>query len=118
MVDFADGLAESVLESCARVFFHEQALPAPALQRNIIGPAGYFVARADFCWTKYWTIAEADGLLKYNDRADAIAELKRDRLLREAGYDVAHFTWHELFSDPARVADRIRRAFDRAIRLR
>ena len=117
VVAFADTLAESVLESCARVFFREQALPAPALQLNIIGPAGYFIARADFCWTQYWTVAEADGLLKYNDREDAIAQLKRDRLLREAGYDVVHFTWQELFSDPARVAARIRAAFGRAIRL-
>jgi predicted transcriptional regulator of viral defense system len=53
VVSFADTLAESVLESCARVFFHEHALPAPALQMHIIGPAGYFVARADFCWAEY-----------------------------------------------------------------
>ena len=62
-------------------------------------------------------IAEADGLLKYDDGARAIAELKRDRLLREAGYEVIHFTWQELFGDPARVAGRITRAFERAIRL-
>jgi predicted transcriptional regulator of viral defense system len=117
VVGFADTLAESVLESCARVFFHEQALPAPVLQMNIIGPAGYFIARTDFCWEQYWTIAEADGLLKYKDRADAIAELKRDRLLREAGYEVVHFTWQELFGEPARVAARIRAAFGRAIHL-
>jgi very-short-patch-repair endonuclease len=117
VVGFADVLAESVLESCARVFFREHDLPAPELQLNINGPAGYFIARADFCWRKYWTIAEADGLLKYNDRADAIAQLKRDRFLHEAGYDVVHFTWHELFGDPARVASRIRAAFDRAVRL-
>ena len=48
---------------------------------------------------------------------EAIAALKRDRLLREAGYEVIHFTWQELLGDPARVADRIRTAFDRARRL-
>jgi hypothetical protein len=56
-------------------------------------------------------LAESDGLLKYDSGEKAIAELKRDRLLREAGYEVIHFTWPELFSDPVRVADRIREAF-------
>jgi len=41
----------------------------------------------------------------------AIAE--RNRLLQEAGYQVIHFTWQELFGDAARVAGRIRKAFGR-----
>lgn len=117
VVDFSDGLAESALESCARVVLHKQGLPPPELQVRMVGRAGHFIARVDFCWRRYWTIAEADGLLKYNGREDAIAELKRDRLLREAGYEVVHFTWGELFSDPVGVAARIRTAFDRSVRL-
>jgi hypothetical protein len=117
VVDFSSALAESVLESCARVFFRDHGLPPPTLQAAIIGRSGYFIARTDFCWAQYQTIAEADGLLKYNGREDAIAELKRDRLLRHEGYEVVHFTWQELFSDPAGVAARIRAAFDRSIRL-
>ena len=38
-------------------------------------------------------VAEADGLLKYQTGADAIAELKRDRTMRERGLEVIHFTW-------------------------
>jgi len=56
-------------------------------------------------------LPEADGLLKYQGRAEAIAELRRDRLLREAGYEVVHFTWQELFTEPTRVVARIRQAF-------
>lgn len=37
--------------------------------------------------------------------------------MQEAGFDVIHFTWRELFADPGRVATRIREAFARAIRL-
>ena len=118
VIDFGNSLAESALESCARVFFRDHGLPPPALQATIRGPAGDFVARADFCWAEYLTIAEADGLLKYNGREDAIAELRRDRLLRQEGYEVVHFTWKELFSDPAGIAARIRAAFHRAVRLR
>jgi predicted transcriptional regulator of viral defense system len=114
VVDFADGLAESVLESCARVTFRDQGLPPPELQVHITGRNGRLIARVDFCWRHYHTIAEADGLLKYESGGKAIAELKRDRLLREAGYEVIHFTWQELFGEPALVAARIRTAFDRA----
>jgi hypothetical protein len=111
VVEFANGLAESVLESCARVFFHEQGLPAPELQVHISGRDRTVIARVDFFWRRYGVIAESDGLLKYDSGERAIAELKRDRLLREAGYEVIHFTWQELFSDPVRVAGRIREAF-------
>jgi very-short-patch-repair endonuclease len=63
-------------------------------------------------------VAEADGLLKYQSGADAIAELKRDRLLRELGLDVIHFTWEELFKQPHRVESRLVAAFKRSRRLR
>jgi len=111
VVEFADGLAESAFESCARVVFREQGLPAPELQAHISGRDRTVIARVDFFWRRYGVIAEADGLLKYDSGEKAIAELKRDRLLREAGYKVIHFTWQELFSDPVRVAGRIREAF-------
>jgi very-short-patch-repair endonuclease len=111
VADFANGLAESALESCARVVFHEQGLPAPELQVHISGRDRTVIARVDFFWRRHGVIAEADGLLKYDSGERAIAELKRDRLLREAGCEVIHFTWQELFSDPVRVAGRIREAF-------
>lgn len=117
VVDFASPLAESVLESCARVFFDMQGLAPPELQVHVFGGDGTLIARADFCWRRYRVIAEADGLLKYQDREDMLAHFRRDRLLQEAGYEVIHFTWQELFSDPARVAGRIRAAFARASRL-
>jgi hypothetical protein len=117
VVDFASSLAESVLESCARVVFHERGLPPPELQVVILGQGGSKIARVDFFWRDYGVVAEADGLLKYQASADAIAELKRDRLLREQGLDVIHFTWEELFREPGRVVQRILAAFDRARRL-
>jgi hypothetical protein len=117
VVDFASGLAESVLESCARVVFHERGLPPPELQVHVIGQSGTLVARVDFMWQKYRVIAEADGLLKYDSGQTAIKELARDRLLREAGYEVVHFTWKELFTDPERVIRRIVDAFARQSRL-
>jgi Protein of unknown function (DUF559) len=117
VVDFANSLAESVLESCARVVFHEGGLPPPEQQVGIFDQGGSPIARVDFLWREYGVVAEADGLLKYHSGAEAIAELKRDRLLREQGLEVVHFTWQELFREPERVLRRIRQAFARARRL-
>lgn len=118
VVEFATSSAESVFESCARVVFHERGLPPPELQVSIFGGDSSSIARVDFFWRAHRVVAEADGLLKYQSGADAIAELKRDRLLREAGLDVIHFTWEELFREPERVVGRILAAFERARRLR
>ena len=118
VIDFADGLAESVLESCARVLFRDHGLPPPELQVHITGRDRTMIARVDFFWRRYGVVAETDGLLKYDSGERAIAERRRDRLLLEAGFEVVHVTWQELFSDAARVAGRIREAFRRAERLR
>jgi hypothetical protein len=108
VVEFSSGLSESVLESCARVTFDARGLEPPEIQVAIRGPG--FVFRVDFCWEKDKTIAEADGLAKYTSREDMLAQFRRDRLLRDAGYKVVHFTWRELFDTPALVIARIRKA--------
>lgn len=108
VVEFADERAESPLESAARVVFDACGLDAPELQATIFSRNGVF--RVDFLWPGQRVIAEADGLMKYNDRRDYIKQLERDRLLQDAGYKVVHFTWEELFKSPEVVIDRIRRA--------
>ncbi len=108
VVDFADGLAESVLESCARVVFDAAGLEAPQLQVPIRGPE--FSYRVDFLWPGQRTIVEVDGLTKYSTKEDIIAQFRRDRLLRDAGYKVVHITWRELFDTPELVITRLRTA--------
>jgi hypothetical protein len=109
VVAFSNGLAESVLESCARVTFDKFGLEPPQLQVNIHGAA--FIGRVDFCWVAHRTIAEADGLAKYTEKNDILVQFQRDRLLRDVGYKVVHFTWRELFGTPEVVIGRIRKAF-------
>jgi len=108
-ITFADERAESVLESCARVVFYERGLEAPDLQVEFRGEG--FVFRGDFYWASYRTIAEADGMAKYENPGQARDQVRRDRLLRDAGYKVVHFTWRELFETPEMVISRIRKAF-------
>jgi hypothetical protein len=109
---FSDIRAESPLESCARVIFAEHGLPPPELQVEIFGNG--FIGRVDFLWPQYGTIAEADGLKKYEKTPNlATDQLERDQLLREAGYKVVHFTWHQLFRETLRVISWLKTEFAR-----
>jgi hypothetical protein len=111
VTDFSSPDAESVLESCARVVFAEAALPAPVLQAAIATAAGEFIGRVDFCWPAHRVVAEADGMAKYDDPRRAREQIMRDIRLRDAGYQVIHFTWNELFRTRELVIARIRTAF-------
>jgi hypothetical protein len=108
VIDFADERAESPLESAARVVFEQHGLEPPELQGTIHGHN--FASRVDFLWPDQKVIAEADGLVKYDDRKDLLAERERDHRLVEAGYAVVHFTWREIFQTPEVVVTRIREA--------
>ena len=104
VVMFADGLAESPLESLARVVFDAGGLPPPELQARITAANDDFIGRADFLWRKYKLIVEVDGEAKYDiDPRRARAELLREKALRRAGYEVLHFSWAEITTQPEQV---------------
>jgi very-short-patch-repair endonuclease/predicted transcriptional regulator of viral defense system len=115
VVAFADSLAESPLESIARVAFRDCGLPPPQLQAQL-GADGFVIARVDFYWERFRTIAEADGEMKYDNRFAATHQLRRDADLRDAGFEVVHFGWHDIYETPAQVATSIRAAFRRGSR--
>jgi predicted transcriptional regulator of viral defense system len=111
VVDFSDELAESVLESAARVAFAQFGLPAPQLQTDIYDDKLRLIGRVDFLWEDQRTVGEADGMVKYEEAGREGAQIRRDIRLRDASYKVVHFTWAELFGEPARVIARFRGAF-------
>lgn len=117
VVEFSDPLSESPFESISRVAFSDWGLPAPELQ-VWVGGDGRQIGRADFFWSQHRTIAEADGAVKYADPDRARRQLLRDAELRDAGFEVVHFTWHELTAAPWQVEQSIRAAFRRAGTLR
>jgi Protein of unknown function (DUF559) len=109
---FSDGRSESVLESISRVAFRDHGLPPPDLQ-IWVGDAIQMVGRVDFLWRAYRTIGEADGAVKYADPARAVDQLNRDARLRDAGFEVVHFTWPEITRSPSHVVASIHAAFRR-----
>lgn len=114
VVAFADGLAESVLESLARVVFRDCGLPPPELQVWVGGAE--VVGRVDFLWRQFRTVVEVDGRMKYGDPSRALKQLDRDRQLRHAGYEVVHFGWEHINENHGYVNTTIRRAFERGTR--
>lgn len=110
VVAFADRRSESPLETCARVKFAEHGLPPPDLQVDI-RHEGRFIARVDFMWHEFRTVAEADGLAKYHSRREALAQLERDKNIRAARYKMVHFTHRQLFWETWRVIGWLRDAF-------
>ena len=110
VVEFADGGAESPLESLARIVFRDGGLPPPELQVEIRDSE--FIARVDFLWRQFRTIAEVDGAAKYDDRNLAMRQLRRDKRLREAGYEVVHLDWKEINGDPGYVVAAVRAALE------
>ena len=110
VVEFADGRAESPLESLARVVFRDCGLPRPELQVWLGGPIEP-IGRVDFYWRQFRTIAEVDGAVKYADPMRAMAQLKRDSYLRAEGFEVVHFDWQDITETPQLVAATIQQAF-------
>lgn len=114
---FADGRAESPLESISRVVMHEAGLPAPALQVPLgIDEMGVPTGVVDFYWDDYRLIGEADGLLKYDEEpaADGESTLRAEKLRQEAlealDYRVVRWTWNDIWYRPDWVMERLRRA--------
>ncbi len=116
---FADGRAESPLESIGRWRFAEAELPPPDLQVTLGGTDGP-IGRVDFCWRALRTVGEADGFTKYRttdgvpDFSVLRAEKLREDALRDAGFAVFRFTWDEAVRRPAVLEQRALRAFARA----
>ena len=69
VVDFATGLADSVLESLSMVCFRDQGFPLPQQQREYHGLINGKQYWADFYWEEFDVIGEADGEAKYTDPA-------------------------------------------------
>ena len=117
VVPFADGLAESALESISRVAFRELGLPPPELQVEV-WLEHRLLGRVDYLWREMNTIGESDGVAKFGategERAAAFRAAKvRQEWLEDVGFQVPRWGWNEAWRPRGVLDSRLLRAFDR-----
>jgi hypothetical protein len=116
-IEFADGLAESPLESASR-FKLDGRVPPPELQVSIYGDGGMFLGRCDFYWDEEGVVGEADGMQKYDD--DPQLRSLRDEKVRQRGLErlgLIVVRWgHAELDDIDALAREINEARDRGAR--
>ena len=109
---FADGRAETPLETLTRLAYCSERLPAPQSQVEVRRD-GRFVALVDFLFRDQRTVGEADGMGKYDEPGSLRAEKRREEDLRRCGLEVVRNTWDEVWhaTGRAELAQRVREAF-------
>lgn len=109
VIAFADGRAESPLESLGRVGCLQQGLPVFEPQVEVwIGDR--FIARVDGIWRDQLLVFEGDGAMKFKDGAD-LRLIVRHEDIRDTGLDVLRSSWDELHSGQRVWAQRVRARF-------
>jgi hypothetical protein len=115
VINFADGLAESALESISRVACHQLGLPVPELQIEVwLG--GIRLARTDFLWRTANLIGLADGAVKYASRSDVMAEKWQVERLEDLGIEVVRWGWQDAYRGRGAFEAKIRRGLERGAR--
>jgi hypothetical protein len=113
-IEFADGRAESPLESASR--WKLDGVVAPAEIQPSIFLDGAFLGRVDFLWPEAGVVGEADGMKKYDDGVDVLHREKlRQERLEQAGVVVVRWGRNDLDNVPA-LAVRLADGFTRARR--
>jgi hypothetical protein len=101
LIEFADGRAESPLESVSRASMRSAGIAAPELQMAFRDAAG-LVGYVDFAWPEANVVGEADGDAKYLDPAlrngrsaerVVLDEKIREDRLRALGLRVVRWRW-------------------------
>jgi hypothetical protein len=112
-IAYADGRAESAMESEARSVFIDGGLPLPELQYEIIDWCGQ-LWRVDFAWPDAMLVVEYDSV-EWHANPEAF---KRDRIktsrLQECGWSVMPIVVDDIRRNPFDLVTRIFRHLDRA----
>jgi hypothetical protein len=113
VIAFADGRSESVLESISRVAMRLLGLPVFEPQVEIFA-GDRMIARVDGFWREWNLVGEADGQVKYDERADLYAEKRRQDDLEDHGLTVVRWDWDDAWRPQGVLDDRVRRGRARA----
>jgi very-short-patch-repair endonuclease len=109
----ANPAAESFLESISRVAMIEGGLPQPRCGVPMLGDDGrtYWL---DFWWDEARVIGEADGLGKYRERNDLLAEKLRQEALQPNAQALVRWGMAQVVPDPRPMLQRLRPALSPA----
>lgn len=108
LIPLASPLAESEMESEARLAMIDGDIPDPVLQHEIIDLDGK-LWRVDFAWPGLLLAVEYDGFDAHKSPADLARDRRKDAALREAGWTVLHIVADDVRRYPDVMLRRIRR---------
>lgn len=113
LLPFADGRAESAMESEARLVMIDHGLPLPELQYPIHGHGGE-MWRVDFAWPDMRLAAEYESIEWHAGSAEMLRDKTRWAKLQELGWTIVPIVVDDVRREPGRLAARIARHLDRA----
>lgn len=106
LLPFADGRAESAMESEARLVMIDHGLPLPELQYPIHGCDGE-LWRVDFAWPEARLAAEYESIDWHAGRNDMLRDKTRWGKIQELGWTIIPIVIHDVRREPNRLAKRI-----------
>lgn len=113
LVSYADGRAESAMESEARLVMIDYGVPPPELQYPICGRDGE-VWRVDFAWPEARVAAEYESIEWHAGRPEMLRDKKRSAGVQDVGWTSIPIVVDDVRRHPARLAERINRQLVRA----
>lgn len=112
LLPFADGRAESAMESEARLVMIDHGLPLPELQYPIYGRHGE-VWRVDFAWPDVRVAAEYESIDWHVGRDEMLRDKTRWGKIQELGWTIIPIVVHDVRRQPDQLAQRIAGHLDR-----
>jgi hypothetical protein len=112
LLEYADGRAESAMESEARLVMIDYDVPPPVLQYEIRGECE--VWRVDFAWPDRRVAAEYESIAWHSGRLEMLRDKARLAKLQELGWTVIPIIVGDVRVHPWRLAERIKSHLERA----
>jgi hypothetical protein len=113
LLPFADGRAESAMESEVRLVMIDYGLPLPELQHPIYGRHGE-MWRVDFAWPDVRVAAEYESIDWHVGRGEMLRDKTRWGKIQELGWTIIPIVVHDVRRQPNQLAQRITGHLDRS----
>lgn len=106
LLQYADGRAESGMESEARLVMIDYGVPLPELQYEIHGRDGE-IWRVDYAWPEQQVAAEYESVEWHAGRLEMIRDKKRYAGVQETGWTLIPIVVDDVRRKPWRLAERL-----------